>query len=51
MLQDMSEEERLFWNELAYKNNDGKAVFAIEQELARRSWVIGYETGTLAAIA
>lgn len=50
MLQDMSEEELLFWNELAYENNDDKAVFAIEQELARRGWAIDYETGTLVAI-
>lgn len=50
MLQDMSEEELLFWNELAYENNDGEAMFAIEQELARRGWAIDYETGTLAAI-
>lgn len=50
MLQGMSEEELLFWNELAYENNDGKAVFAIEQELARRGWAIDYETGTLVAI-
>lgn len=50
MLQDMSEDELLFWNELAYENNDGKTVFAIEQELARRGWAIDYETGTLVAI-
>lgn len=50
MLQDMSEEELLFWSELAYENNDDKAAFAIEQELARRGWAIDYETGTLVAI-
>ena len=51
MLQDMSEEELQFWNELAYENNDSKAVFVIKQELARRGWAIDYKTGTLVAIA
>ena len=50
MLQDMSEEEMLFWSELAYENNDDKAAFALEQELAHRGWAIDYETGTLVAI-
>lgn len=50
MLQDMSEEELLFWSEMAYEDNDDESMFAIKQELARRGWAIDYETGTLATI-